>query len=34
MSFLGEFKDDYEDVHFEDETNTSKIYIGYNKKYI
>ena len=30
---LGKYKNDYEDLFFVDETNTSKIYRGYNKKY-
>ena len=31
MSVLGEYKNNYEDIFFDDETNTSKIYKGYNK---
>ena len=30
-SILGKYKNDYEDLYFVDETNTSKIYRGYNK---
>ena len=32
-SMLGKYKNDYEDLFFVDETNTSKIYRGYNKIY-
>ena len=33
MSILGQYKDDYEDIFFDEETNTSKIYRGFNKKF-
>ena len=32
-SMLGKYKNDYEDLYFVDETNTSTIYRGYNKLY-
>ena len=32
MSILGEYANEYEDLAFEEETNTSKIYTGLNKK--